>query len=219
MLIFPAILTDSADTLRQQLAVVQESGLFQTVQVDIIDGYFTDSITVTPADLADCDWGDLNVDIHLMTVDPIDYVFELVEFKKQIPVRSVITQVEKMSAQQAFITEVRKHDWLVGFSLDLFTTLEAIEQVVRPQLDIVQVMGNEAGQQGLSLHKRALVTIQELAAAAQTNDYQWDILCDIGVNRDTLKQVETAGATGALVGSALWKAEDFNQAALELIEM
>lgn len=219
MLIFPAILTDSADTLRQQLAVVQESGLFQTVQVDIIDGYFTDSITVTPADLADCDWGDLNVDIHLMTVDPIDYVFELVEFKKQIPVRSVITQVEKMSAQQAFITEVRKHDWLVGFSLDLFTTLEAIEQVVRPQLDIVQVMGNEAGQQGLSLHKRALVTIQELAAAAQTNDYQWDILCDIGVNRDTLKQVETAGATGASVGSALWKAEDFNQAALELIEM
>ncbi len=219
MLIFPAILTDSGNTLRQQLAVVQESGLFQTVQVDIIDGYFTDSITVTPADLADCDWGDLNVDIHLMTVDPIDYVYELIEFKKQIPVRSVITQVEKMSAQQAFITEVRKHDWLVGFSLDLFTTLEAIEHAVRPQLDIVQVMGNEAGQQGLPLHKRALVTIQELSAAAQANDYQWDILCDIGVNRDTLKQVETAGATGASVGSALWKAEDFNQAALELIEM
>ncbi len=219
MLIFPAILTDSGNTLRQQLAVVQESSLFQTVQVDIIDGYFTDSITVTPADLADCDWGDLNVDIHLMTVDPIDYVYELIEFKKQIPVRSVITQVEKMSAQQAFITEVRKHDWLVGFSLDLFTTLEAIEHAVRPQLDIVQVMGNEAGQQGLPLHKRALVTIQELSAAAQANDYQWDILCDIGVNRDTLKQVETAGATGASVGSALWKAEDFNQAALELIEM
>ncbi len=214
---YPAILTDSLHVAQQQLDLVIESGLFETVQVDFIDGYFTDSITLTPADLVELAWGDLNVDVHLITVDPLDYVNELVEFKKQLPIRAVITQVEKLSAPEAFITEVQRHEWQAGFSLDLFTTLEAIEEELLPKLDILQVMGNQAGVQGLSLHPRAIATLRQVSQAAKQNSYAWEILCDIGVKRDTLDAILQAGATGVAVGSALWNAPDFSVAAEELL--
>lgn len=217
MQIYPAILTDSLQTAQQQLDLVKESGLFETVQVDIIDGYFADAITLTPADLAECDWGELTVDIHLMTVDPLDFVHELIEFKQQIPIRSVITQVEKLSAQAAFITEVQHQDWQVGFSLDLYNTLEAIEPELLPKLDIVQVMGNFAGSQGLPLHERALVTVREVSTMHSDRGYEWEVLCDIGVNPATIASIAAAGATGAAVGSALWTASDFMQIAQQLV--
>ncbi len=219
MQIFPAVLTDSLRIAQQQLDLVKDSGLFETVQVDIIDGYFADSVTLTPADLAECDWGDLTADIHLMTVDPLDYVNELIEFKKRIPIRSVITQVEKLSAPAEFITEVQHQDWQVGFSLDLYTTIDAVDQELLPKLDIVQVMGNQAGSQGLALHPRALVTISEVCNQAKQQGYAWDVFCDIGVNRDTLESIRRAGATGVSVGSAFWKANDFVATAQELLNI
>ncbi len=78
-------------------------------------------------------------------------------------------------------------------------------------------MGNQAGEQGLPLHPRALETLREVQQFAEKHKHQWEIICDIGVNRDTLDSVRKAGATGVAVVSALWKAPDFAEAADALL--
>src|SRR5690606_11795580 len=118
---------DQHDIFQQQLDLCIESGLVHTIQVDIIDGYFVDNITVTPADLIDLDFGDLEIDFHLMTQEPLDFVREIIDYQDDLPVRSVIGQIEQMSNQELFIDEVRRYDWNVGLSLNLNTPISEID--------------------------------------------------------------------------------------------
>jgi pentose-5-phosphate-3-epimerase len=76
-----------------------------------MDGLFTDEVSVTLADLTEVEYGDLNLDIHLMTQEPMDFVWELIELKEWLPISSVSAQIERMSYQADFISEIRKQSW------------------------------------------------------------------------------------------------------------
>ena len=99
MKLHPSLLTDSVDQYQQQLELILSSQLIEVAQVDVIDGHFADNITLTPADLVNFDYGQLQLDFHLMTEEPMDYVYELIEHQDLLPVRAVIAQVERMSSQ------------------------------------------------------------------------------------------------------------------------
>ena len=99
MKIIPAILTGSASTAERQLSEVATDGRLELVQLDVIDGWFADNLTLTPVDYSQISFASLEAEFHLMTEEPLDYVFELLEYQHQIPVRSVIGQVERMSHQ------------------------------------------------------------------------------------------------------------------------
>lgn len=211
MQIYPAILTDSLELLQKQ---VFEAGVLDsvaTVQVDIIDGRFADNLTVTPTDLAMVEFGELQCDFHLMTEEPMDIVFELIEQEKILPVRAVIAQVERMSNQQFFLEEVQKHDWVPGLSLDIFTPLEAIEEESWQYVKVVQLMAVEAGFQGQDFNPLVLEKIKELRTFVEQNEYEVEIIVDGAIDSSTASQVMTAGADGVAIGSALWQAGNKNE--------
>lgn len=208
MQIYPAILTDSIAVVQEQLTIAQELPDVSVVQVDIIDGRFADNLTITPADLPDVTFEELEVDIHLMTEEPMDYVFELIEHKRNIPVRAVIGQVERMSKQTFFLEEVEKNDWLPGLSLDLYTPLDAIDLESWRFLKVVQLMAIEAGFQGAPFHQNVLKKIAELKAYCVAQNLEIEIIVDGSMNVVTVPQVAAAGAQSVAVGSALWQADD-----------
>jgi len=216
MNIYPAILTGDTVKAQDQLDEcgkilecwgTDESDQF-IVQIDVIDGLFADNLTLTPIDLAQLDFGDLKVDLHLMTEEPLNDVHELQDVKRKIPVRAVIAQVERMSYQADFIEEVRKEDWWPGLSIDAFTPLSAIDEHSWFHLKVVQLMGIEAGFQNQAFLPQVLAKIEALVALRLDKKLEFEILVDGGVKANCLAQIKAMGAESAVVGSALWLAQD-----------
>lgn len=214
MNIYPALLSDSRSQLQQQIDKVKDIEGISVVQVDIIDGKFADNLTVTPADLPDLDWGELELDLHLMTEEPLDYVYELKDVKDSLPIRAVIGQVERMSNQSHFLEDVQKEGWQPGLSIDLFTPLEAIDEEALRFVKVLQIMGIEAGFQGKEFNSLALEKIAKLSKPAKEAGVE--IIVDGGVNLKTIGTIAKNGADSVAVGSLLWKSDDISETIAQL---
>jgi len=75
-------------------------------------------------------------------------------------------------------------------------------------LDVVQIMGIEAGAQGREFNELALEKITAVVERAQREDREIEIIVDGGIKLDNYKKILMAGATGLAVGSELWKSND-----------
>lgn len=224
--LYPVILTDSMVILEKQLKLIKDNPALSVVQIDIIDGLFADNYTINLFDLLTTDFAHLQLDFHLMTEEPLDFVLELEAVIDQLPVRSVIAQIERMSFPEDYLLEVKRLGCRAGLSLDLHTPLSAIEEEVWPELDIIQLMGVEVGYQGQKFQPSVLSKITELKqilaeleqqkdlapAEPKTDQSQIEIMVDGGVKLINAKKILAAGATGLVVGSELWQAKDFDLA-------
>lgn len=209
MIIIPSILTDSLEIVQEQVDKTISVGL-QRVQVDIIDPDFADEITIHPIDLLELDLRGLEVDFHLMTNEPINDVVEC----SQIPgVKTIIAQIERMDNQTAFLEHVTSLSLSAGLSLDLYTSVEEIDEKLLPQLAIVQVMGNKAGKQGQPfVGEPALEKIRTLNILRNQRGYSYQICVDIGMTPEQAKICSTAGANIVTPGSSLWNSSDLQSA-------
>ena len=206
MLIIPSILTDSVEVVQSQLDRLKQETVLSRVQIDIVDSEFAPEITITPIDLASVDLHEFEIDIHLMTNDPINDVVECSEVKG---IKTIIAQVEHMSSQKEFIDHVESYKISAGLSLDIYTPVEAIEMMSLSKIKVVQLMSNEAGTQGQSFKTElVLPKIQHFMDIKNQNGYDFEILVDIGINPETIILVEGAGASGVAVGSFLWKSDN-----------
>lgn len=223
--IYPALLSDQLADLQSQILKIidmdtdggsgsNSSHVDRVVQIDIIDGKFADNLTCTPTDLLGFNFGELKIDFHLMTEDPMDYVHELIDVKSVLPVRAVIGQVERMTSQAYFLEEVRQQQWLPGLSLDLFTPVEAIDEDSWESLKVVQVMGVAAGFQGQRLQTSALQVIVELRPLCTQHGVE--LIVDGGINLETVSAVIRAGADSVAVGSSLWQSADISDTIIKL---
>jgi ribulose-phosphate 3-epimerase len=208
MQIYPAILTDSTAQANEQLATVQEIGDIETVQIDIIDGRFADNLTISPADFTELEFGELTCDLHIMTEEPMDFVFELLENKNEVPVRAVIGQVERMSNQHFFLEEIQKHEWLPGLSLDLFTPVEAIDETSWQYVKVIQLMGVEAGFQGQKFNDLVIEKIVELHTVGREFGAEFEVIIDGGITLKVAEKLSGEGIDGLVVGSAFWNSQD-----------
>ena len=146
-----------------------------------------------------------------MTEEPLDYVFELLEYRDHLPIRAVIAQIERMSSQPTFIDQVKKTGWLVGFSLDLFTPVESIQSTELEQLDVVQLMSIEAGFQGQEFEMSILNKVRELEQIKKTKGFKFEIIVDGGIKQEQITLLRQTEVFAATIGSGLWQAADFSQ--------
>lgn len=211
MKIIPAILTDSRAVATKQIELANSDDRIDLVQLDIIDGWYADNLTLTPADFAELSFGQLQTDFHLMTEEPLDYVFELLEYRDHLPIRAVIAQIERMSSQPTFIDQVKRTGWLVGFSLDLFTPVESIQPTELEELDIVQLMSIEAGFQGQEFEMSILNKVRELEQIKKNKGFKFEIIVDGGIKQEQITLLRQTEVFAATIGSGLWQAADFSQ--------
>lgn len=205
MNLYPSILTNSISEYQQQLSLAIESGVINTVQVDVIDGQFADNLTLSPLDLVGIDHGDLEIDFHFMAEEPIDYIRELVVIKDDLPTRAVISQVERMGSQQDYLAEIKNQNWQVGFSLNLHTPVSAIDETSWVDLDIIQLMTIKAGFQGQKFNQTALEKIAEIKQLANK---KIEIIVDGGVKAEHTSLLAEKQVAGVSVGSGFWQADD-----------
>jgi len=218
MNVIPAILTDSFLTFQQELEKAKESSQVNTIQVDVIDGMFADDLTLTPLDLTVADFEPLKVDFHLMTEEPMDFVFECAGLREYLPIRQIIGQIEHMSHQLDFVEEVLRNGWQPALALDVFTPLESIDEEVWPQLRSVLFMSVEAGAQNQIFNRVALEKVRELRQKFPHIE-RMNIIVDGGIKTLNAREILAAGANELAVGSNIWKSRDPVEVIQEFYEL
>jgi ribulose-phosphate 3-epimerase len=203
--LMPSILTDDSRACLDQIELFAQLDPQPTlIQLDILDGQFAPELTVEPnilnQDRVVAALQGTKVDLHLMTVDPIDYVHEVYENQS---VRAVIGQVERMYSVREFLEEVKANHLLAGLSLDLYTPFEEIDPDLLAELQVVQIMGGQAGRQGQPFQAIVLDKIKEANQARQDLGLKYEIYVDIGMNPETILMAKEAGADGFVIGSYL----------------
>jgi ribulose-phosphate 3-epimerase len=208
---YPAILTESLTTFKEQLDLMRVHPQLSVVHVDVVDGYYADNLTVTPLDLLDVNFDGLEIVFHLMVNEPLDFVYEAISIKERLPISGIISQLEHMSYQRDYLQEVKRQGWKVGLSLDLNTPLEAIEEASWDRLDILQLMSIEAGFQGTPFSEHIFPKIAEAKQYLHSIDHSLELLIDGGIKLEMAASLLDKGADGAVVGSGIWETPDPSQ--------
>ena len=210
------VLTGNLELAKKQIELAKSTNLLEAIQIDIVDGIFADNHTFTPQDLADIDFGDLQIDFHLMTEEPMDYVWELEEYCRHLPIRAVFGQIEKMTYQEAFLEEVKKQEWRAGLALDLFTPIESIDTNSWEWMDALLLLGVEAGASGQEQNLFLFEKIKAVRQKVMKNE-PLKIFVDGGVNQQNIEQLQRSGVDGVTVNSAFNEAVNYKQAVEEFL--
>ena len=208
------VLTGNLELAKKQIELAKSSNLLEVIQIDIVDGIFADNHTFTPQDLVDIDFGNLQIDFHLMTEEPMDYVWELEEHCRHLPIRAVFGQIEKMTYQEAFLEEVKKQEWRAGLALNLFTPIESIDENSWEWMDAILLLGVEAGTSGQEQNAFLFEKIKTVRQKILKNE-PMKIFVDGGVNQKNITKLQASGIDGVTVNSAFNNAVNYQQAVEE----
>ena len=206
--IVPVILTKTFQEFKEKLTRVQ--GLVDRVQVDIIDGQFTNNQTIGVEEIINPN--NVQLDIHLMVNEPIYWV----EKCRKIGTSLVVGQIEKMSSQKKFLEIVKMGNMQAGLGLDLNTNLEEIDKEVIPQIDHILLMSVKAGFSGQEFDDQVL---EKIKRARKLVGKSIEVGVDGGINEANIKKVVKAGANVLYLSSALWRADNMKRKLSELYSL
>ncbi len=152
--IIPAILPKSLEDFNQHFTRV--FGMVNRVQVDIVDGIFAPTKTLSPEELASVDTI-VEFDAHLMVDEPIRWLERVVAggFGR------VFGQVERMSDNVAFVAAAQVAGLFAGVALDLETPVSELEGIIM-DLDAVLLMSVPAGISEQTFDQRVIKKIEEV---------------------------------------------------------
>ncbi|MBE6792749.1 MAG: ribulose-phosphate 3-epimerase [Ruminococcaceae bacterium] len=203
MKLSPSILTCDFAHLEDELRFVEQSGA-DMVHLDVMDGVFVPNLSFGPpviARIRPCT--DLMFDVHLM----MEYPDRLIDAFADAGADLINFHIESAAPVEETIARIRAKGKKVALTLKPKTPAEAVFPYL-PLLDMVLVMTVEPGFGGQSFMADMLPKITAIRAEAARIGHPLDIQVDGGIGAKTAALVADAGATVAVVGSALFNAED-----------
>ena len=193
--VIPTILTTDIREVQEKLTRLED--LVRRVQIDIIDGVFVQNKTIDPLAMEGIDTA-LDLDFHLMTKEPADWV----EKSVRGGAGRIIGQVEMMSDQMEFLGKVQELGVSVGLGIDIATPVSALDEAVLASLDVVLVMSVKAGFGGQEFDEKALAKIKQLSQLRGGSAF--GICVDGGVTPELIAKIKAAGADEVAVGKRLF---------------
>ena len=200
----------SADLLNLK-AVLEKAKDFEHIHLDIDDGNFVKGISFG-AELVKQIAQNTNVmlDAHLEVLNPMDHVDSLIDAGVEL----IFAHIEVLDYPSAFLSKVHSYGKKAGLSLNLKTPISFIEPYA-DQIDHLLFVSVESDYEGLPFRKSVLKKVRQ---ARELFGKDLPIWVDGGINDDNLKEVVEAGASGVVIGRAVFGAEDFKKAYDHFVE-
>lgn len=224
--VIPAILTESFDEMREQIAHMVN--LVPMVQIDICDGNFVPTKTwpMHPQDQSSVHrileeeeglpyWDNIEFEFDLMVAN----AHEKFELFSRLGAKRMVFHLEAEYDKVKFkeflegIDMYTRENTEFGLAINTTTSVSELKPFIS-YIDFVQVMGIEnIGHQGEEFDERVLEQIKEIK-----KEYpEMAISCDGSVNENTAPLLVEAGVSRLVVGSALINSYDMRET-IEFLE-
>ena len=193
--VVPAILTDDPQVLK---TMVRHAESFTNwVQLDIMDGQFVPSQSITYEHLANLPMK-LSCEAHLMVLNPEEYL----EGFKKAGVKKVVFHYEATHSPRGVISLARRLGLGVGLAINPDTPVSAILSLVS-KVDSVLFLSVYPGSYGKEFIPEVLDKVIEFGATCPGVE----IGIDGGIKEGNIGEIAQAGVSVIYVGSAIFNKE------------
>ena len=201
--VLPSLLLCDFGDMKTEVERLAVAGA-RVLHLDVMDGHFVPNFTYgMPIVEGLRRHTDMPLDVHLMISDPLKYAEPMVKAGADM----LTFHIEAVDDSAAVVKAFRKLGVAVGVALNPDTPLEALDPCIK-DVDMALVMSVNAGFGGQSFNPVALEKLKTLRANHP------DLLLEIdgGINLDTIGSARAAGCDLFVVGSGLFKHDDYGVA-------
>ena len=210
--IAPSILAADFSKLAEEVKCVDSLGA-DYIHIDVMDGHFVPNITLGPG-IVKClrPHTELPFDVHLMIENPDQYIKDFKEAGADI----ITVHVEACRHLHRTLQLIKQYEMQCGVVLKPHKPLEMIKNVLQ-EVDWILIMSVNPGFGGQTFIPDSLNKIATLNQWRQEQNLSYVIEVDGGVNEETARLCEEAGADVVVAGSAVFNAVD-RQLAIQKIK-
>jgi ribulose-phosphate 3-epimerase len=209
--IAPSILSADFSRLADEVKAVEKAGA-DVIHVDVMDGHFVPNITIGPLVVQGLKkLTSLPLDVHLMIENPERYI----EAFAQAGGDWITIHAEVCSRLKGVIKKIRQLNVRPGIVLKPATPLKTLFPVL-DDIDLVLIMSVNPGFGGQSFIPSTLKKIERLRKIVDQSRYPLEIEVDGGVKVENIRQVSIAGADIFVVGTGIFKTNDYEETIKEL---
>ncbi|MCF7869752.1 MAG: ribulose-phosphate 3-epimerase [Candidatus Omnitrophica bacterium] len=202
-MIVPALLSQDKEKMQEMLNTCNQFA--KLVQIDIMDGEFVPSKSITAQELAQLKINTPN-ELHLMVNNP----FAWIEPASQIGSKRIIFHLETEIDHKKLITEIKKMEMEAGVSLNPKTNIEKLRPIIK-DIDLILFMAVNPGFYGAAFIPEVLDKIRKFKRIWPNKK----TAIDGGVKESNILKIKNIGLDYICIGSAILKSDNPKQAFLK----
>lgn len=209
--ILPSLLQCDFGNLQREVTRLEAAGV-KALHLDVMDGLFVPNLTYgMPIVEALRRLTDLPLDVHLMIERPTRYIQQFYD----AGAAAITIHQEAVDDPGTTLRQIRELGAASGLAINPETPVEKVDPYL-DLCDLLLVMSVKAGFGGQSFDDSALAKLERLRATARR-----DILLEVdgGINDSTIAKCAAAGADLFVVGSAIFRHEQYAPVVGRLAEL
>ena len=190
-----------------------ESGGADWIHVDVMDGHFVPNITIGPIITAGARKAtDLPLDVHLMIEQPDRYLEAFVDAGADW----LTVHAEACTHLHRTVQRIRELGARAGVAINPATPLASLTDVV-PYIDLLLVMSVNPGFGGQSYISASTAKVRDARTLLDEMGSTAELEVDGGVDAGNVGELQAAGASVVVAGSAVYGHVDGAAAGVRLI--